>query len=528
MVKRKRSQIEIEDEESVLESNNNQPKKRKIKSNGKRNTKPVNKVISKKKNQKNKQTKQKCSNNIVNENTNNSLSDSMKTQQTQKIDSCESSTEKVPQLSLFKSCTKVKKSKIKKTKVISSNKSFMSLTKNDDFSELQLRCYFLKINFIRNSNILLINVIVDDINGDCEKYLTLLSTRNNHVLHHQDKYEINKYYMISGGHIGVYRGRRQINITAHTKIELCKNQNLKPVYDFMQISNKLLSDFTKVKTEAADKVQTQYLVGWLYEIHEEIHYSQQKAICLPITIMDSNGIGLKINLWNDFDRNQVKSVKLNCSVICTAWSLKQNGELYSVSNNGFIFYDVNVPVQRKQNKLVDNLSDVGSESIVNNAIPITFKEMLNGINGSSQAIYFYKLENVRIVQIERLFRFKDENGVDLNESMSGVIDNDTGESRSFNVIKDSIEYFIKCKVQDIDSNVFVYMNGFKTAGESIFNCKSNELYDKYIATQQVNLQSLSDQVSLQGLNVIVRPYINRNKRLYWTLTHVYENWTLDE
>ena len=145
------------------------------------------------------------------------------------------------------------------------------------------------------------------------------------------------------------------------------------------------------------------------------------------------------------------------------------------------------------------------------------------MHGNNHPIAFYKLQNVCIAQMERLFRFRDENGVELNESMSGVIDNITGQSRPFNIHKDTVEYFIKCKIQDIDSNIFVYMNGFQTAGESIFNCKASELHHKYISTQQVNLKALLEQVSLQGLNIIVKPYVNRYQKLYWTLIRVYEN-----
>ena len=434
----------------------------------------------------------------------------------------------VSPLSFFKKSSKViKKSKVK-TKNVTTIKGFMALNKNHDFSELVLKCYFLKFSFIKKFNILLIDVIVDDIHGDKEKHLTVLSVKSNHVLHHLDKYAINKSYMVTGGHVVVYRGKRQINITAHTKITLCKDQNVQSSYNFNQYLDKMLIDFTKIRTESADKVQTQYLVGWLYKIHEETHYVQQQTSCIPITIMDANGIGLKINLWNEFDKNQLQSLELNCSVVCTSWSLKQNGELYSISNNGVIFYNVDVPVKRNQSILVDNLSDVNSESIVINSIGISFKDILNAMHGNNHPIAFYKLENVRIAQIERLFKFRDENGVELNESMSGVIDNITGQSRVFNVFKDNVEYFVKCKIQDIDSNIFVYMNGFQTAGESIFNCKASELYHKYISTQKVNLKVLSEQVSLQGLNIIVKPYINRNQKLYWTLIHVYENWDLDQ
>ena len=86
----------------------------------------------------------------------------------------------------------------------------MALNKNQDFSELTLKCHFSKCSFIKKFNILLINVIVDDIHGDKEKHLTVLSVKNNHVLHHLDEYEINKCYMVTGGHVVVHRGKRQI------------------------------------------------------------------------------------------------------------------------------------------------------------------------------------------------------------------------------------------------------------------------------------------------------------------------------
>ena len=506
MVKRKRTALEQDSESEIeIEQNNltKKPKKKRIKSSNK--TK--------------KQVKDVQNTNNV---TSKKISEKVNTKKINKK-AVSNHNQSKSKLSLFKSSSKVSKAK----KILQKNnmkKGFMELTRNNDFSELELKCYFLKINFIQKVNVLLINVIVEDVNGNNDKYLTMLSTRNNHVLHHHDKYEINKYYIVSGGHIGVYRGKRQINITAHTKITPCKDVCNAPVYDFMKQQDKLLSDFTKVKTESADKIQTQYLVGWVHKIHEEIHYTQQQSSCIPITLLDVNGVGLKINLWNEFDQKQLQDVKLNDSVVITAWTLKQNGELYSVSNNGVIFYNVNIPVERKQLMLSDNLSDISTESIVINAIPITFKEILNALHGNNSPVSFYKLENIRIVQIERLFRFRDDKGVELNESMSGVIDNNSGESRNFDPLKDSIEYFIKCKIQDINSNIFVYMNGFQVAGESIFNCKAVELYNNYISTQHVNLKLLSDQVSSQGLNVIIKPYINRNQKLYWTLIRVYENW----
>ena len=316
MVKRKRSQL-VEDQTEADRASDNtdngkiiKSKKRKIKqANKKQSTKKIKSSAMS-----NDSTKLDNNQQLLNNNDDNSV---------------------LP-LSFFKKSSKViKKSKVK-TKNVTTNKGFMALNKNHDFSELALKCYFLKVSFIKKFNILLIDVIVDDIHGDNEKYLTVISVKNNHVLHHLDKYAINKCYMVIGGHVVVYRGKRQINITAHTKITLCKDQSVQPSYDFNQHLDKMLTDYTKIRTESADKVQTQYLVGWLYKIHEETQYAQQQTSCIPITIMDANGIGLKINLWNESDKNQLQSLELNCSVVCTSWSLKQNGELYSISN---VLYD---------------------------------------------------------------------------------------------------------------------------------------------------------------------------------------------
>ena len=99
---------------------------------------------------------------------------------------------------------------------------------------------------------------------------------------------------------------------------LLSSLSVQPSYDFNQHLDKILTDFIKIRTESVNKIQTQYLTGWLYKMHEETQYAQQQTSCIPITIMDANG-----NSWNEFAKNQFQSSELNCSVVCTSWMLKR-------------------------------------------------------------------------------------------------------------------------------------------------------------------------------------------------------------
>ena len=418
-------------------------------------------------------------------------------------------------LSLFAKCKISRKTKQSNSEDVATGIPFNKLTTSAQFNDIKIICYIKRISAIPGKR-LTIHGVVD---GQC----IIITGKARTITIHQD-HCIDKWYMVSGGAVIIYQGVKQIEISSQTIITPVK-QAARPTVAFQKMKN-IIQDFEQLNT-IPDNLHAQlYIAGYVEDIGKEESRGANRVIV--ITIRDINGIGINVNLWHEQDRLMAEKMKLNNTIVLTGWKLVKAPTL-SVNNNGMIFIKEELPQSVQHDIMIKNLSEIDYQRIgkLSPVLSVTqaLQSAFTGVKPQSNTD-FYILQNAKIIEIGRLFSFKDSEGKELQQRWGGAMLDSSGIERELDVEKDDINYFLRLTIQDLDKEATkLYVTGFKQAGLDLFSMSAKMLW---VCMQEENLEvgDLVDQLSSRGINIFVTAYVNKQDKLSWTFKKVKETYPI--
>ena len=390
-------------------------------------------------------------------------------------------------------------------------KSFTKLTTKDDFAELEVEAYIFKIADIPEGRLILHCFI--------ENKIVCVTADLQAKLHHVDRVEAERWVTISGGNIELYQGNKQIRISAHTQIKQITKIG-KPVPDFKKTTN-IIQHYSRINSIKSNLLKQYFLAGYVEEIGKETRYGPEKKM-IKVTLLDINGVGMDVNLWQDDDRKKAEKMKINNSVLLTKWKTTE-GATVGLNSSGIIFINVELPKARKVHKMVKNLSVIDYDYAKANSPVITFFQACQaGWTGmlTSSPTNFYIMQYVKVTEISRMFKFIDKNGDELQEIIGGFRDV-SGDERQLDEESDVVEYFVRAKIQDAENPTrCLYATGFKDIGEDLFTCTAMEMY-KICEDNALTEKDVANKLKNEGLDLLVSTCLTKPKEeLRFTLRGV--------
>ena len=347
------------------------------------------------------------------------------------------------------------------------------------------------------------------------------------ILHHQDL-TINQWYNLKGAKVEVYKGTKQIQISAHSTITAV-NGVAKPDIDFSR-KNNIVQDFKSIST-IQDNLKAQYYIGGVVdEIGKPERLGDKKRI--TITIRDVNGVGIDVYLWHSQDHETSEKMKINNTIIVTAWKLT-TGSVVALHNNGLMFINHDLPKPTIVNKLIHNLSVLDYDEIAKTTPVITASEALSAALGQSAIPHsntgFFILRDVKVINISNIFSFKDAAGNRLEERVGGLVLDHRGFERQLDLKQDLITYYIRFTLQDVtNSKRVLFVTGFEEAGTALFNMSAIALYEKMQDDESIDAAYFIQKLSQTGFDIMVSTYVSKQQKISWTFNDVRNMWILND
>eukprot|EP01084_Bolivina_argentea_P049012 90204_1 len=132
----------------------------------------------------------------------------------------------------------------------------------------------------------------------------------------------------------------------------------------------------------------------------------------------------------------------------------------------------------------------------------------------------FKLNNVKFVDIARIFQFKDEENKILIQGIQNEFMDGEGNKRVLNLEKDEVCFFFRICVQDVDSGKNVWMSGFDKCGETLFGKCAKEMFEE----KKVDIENLTEMLEDKIMDVIISGYTNvkskKDKGCLWTIESI--------
>ena len=407
----------------------------------------------------------------------------------------------------------------RKPMVAKNVKKWTDLNTALEFNDVQINFWLGRLSVIPGKRLILF--------GIAENHIIVLSGAAKTILHHQDL-KINQWYHLRGAKVEVYKGTKQIQISAHSTFAALDGV-AKPEIDFSR-NNNIVQDFKSICT-IQENLRTQYYIGGIVdEIGKPERLGDKKRII--ITVRDVNGVGIDVYLWHSQDHETSEKMKINNTIILTGWKLT-TGSTVALHNNGLMLINQDLPKPTITNNLVHNLSVLDYDEIAKTTPTITVSEALSAALGQSQIPHtntgFFILRNVKVINISNIFSFKDATGNRLEERVGGMVLDHRGFERELDLNKDLITYYLRFTLQEVgNSKRVLFVTGFEEAGMAIFNMSANALYEKMKDDESIDVAYFVEKLSETGFDFMVSTYITKQQKVSWTFNDVRNMWILDD